>query len=212
MSRLEELLEGAGSVALSGHIRPDGDCIGSVMSVYQYIKKNMPTLNVGVFLEEPAPVFGCIQGIERIDSHMDTLHEYDVFIALDCTSDRLGDALGIFNRAKKKINIDHHVSNQGCGDINILVPDASSTCEVVYELMDKEKIDDEIAKTIYIGMIHDIGVSADTAKRTVATVISCPAIPRKKTMRFPCFCSTGTDQKMNSEIALFGFVPFPLMR
>ena len=158
MSRLEELLEGAGSVALSGHIRPDGDCIGSVMSVYQYIKKNMPTLNVGVFLEEPAPVFGCIQGIERIDSHMDTLHEYDVFIALDCTSDRLGDALEIFNRAKKKINIDHHVSNQGCGDVNIIVPDASSTCEVVYELMDAEKIDEEIAKTIYIGMIHDTGV------------------------------------------------------
>ena len=158
MSRLEELLKGAGSVALSGHIRPDGDCIGSVMSVYQYIKKNMPELAVGVFLEEPAPVFGCIQGLEVIDSHMDTLHEYDVFIVLDCTSDRLGDALEIFNRAKKKINIDHHVSNQGCGDINILVPDASSTCEVVYELMDAEKIDGEIAKTIYIGMIHDTGV------------------------------------------------------
>ena len=82
---LKELLEGAKSVALSGHIRPDGDCIGSVMSVYQYIKKNMSELEVGIFLEEPAPVFGCIQGIERIDSHMDTLHEYDVFIALDCS-------------------------------------------------------------------------------------------------------------------------------
>lgn len=158
MSRLEELLEGAGSVAISGHIRPDGDCVGSVMSVCQYIKKNMPEMAVGVFLETPPSVFNCIQGIEKIDSYMDTLHEYDVFIALDCTSDRLGKALEIFNRAKKKINIDHHISNSGCGDINILVPDASSTCEVVYELMDAEKIDAEIAKTIYIGMIHDTGV------------------------------------------------------
>ena len=39
MSRLEELLNSAGSVAISGHIRPDGDCVGSVMAVCRYIKK-----------------------------------------------------------------------------------------------------------------------------------------------------------------------------
>ena len=158
MSRLEELLGSAESVAISGHIRPDGDCVGSVMAVYQYIKKNMPQIKADVFLEEPSSVFGCIQWVDRIVSQMDTLHEYDVFIALDCTSDRLGNTLEIFNRAKKKINIDHHISNSGCGDVNILVPNASSTCEIVYELMDAEKMDEEIAKTIYIGMIHDTGV------------------------------------------------------
>ena len=158
MSRLEELLEGAKEVALSGHIRPDGDCVGSVMSIYQYMKKNMSNVEVKVFLETPSSVFNCVQGIEEIDSNMDTLHEYDVFIALDCTNDRLGKAEPIFKRAKKRINIDHHVSNSGCGDINIVVPDASSTCEVVYELMDSEKLDMEIAKTLYIGMIHDTGV------------------------------------------------------
>ena len=67
MVRLEELLTGAKEVALSGHIRPDGDCIGSVMSVYQYIRRNMPEIRVNVFLETPASVFGCIQGIEQID-------------------------------------------------------------------------------------------------------------------------------------------------
>ena len=156
--RLEELLAGAKNVAVSGHIRPDGDCVGSVMSIYQYIKKNMPETEVKVFLETPSSVFGCIDGIENIDSQMDTLQEYDVFIVLDCSKDRLGNAEAIFDRAKKKINIDHHVSNQGCGDINILVPDASSTCEVVYELMDPDKIDVEIAKALYIGIIQDTGV------------------------------------------------------
>ena len=158
MSRLEELLEGAREVALGGHIRPDGDCVGSVMSIYQYIKKNMSNVEVKVFLETPSSVFNCVREIEEIDSNMDTLHEYDIFIALDCTDDRLGKAEPIFKRAKKKINIDHHVSNSGCGDINIVVPDASSTCEVVYELMDPEKLDAEIAKALYIGMIHDTGV------------------------------------------------------
>ena len=64
--RLEELLEGAKSVALSGHIRPDGDCVGSVMSVYQYIKKNMPEIEVKAFLETPSSVFGCIEGVKDI--------------------------------------------------------------------------------------------------------------------------------------------------
>lgn len=158
MSRLEELLQGAKTVALSGHIRPDGDCVGSVMSIYQYVKKNMPQIEVKVFLETPSSVFGCIQGIEEIDSIMETQECFDVFIALDCTSDRLGKAEPIFKNAKKKINIDHHISNSGCGEINVLVPDASSTCEVVYDLMNPEKLDVEIAKTLYIGMVHDTGV------------------------------------------------------
>ena len=156
--RLEELLQEAKKVALSGHIRPDGDCVGSVMSVYQYIKKNMPEIEVKVFLETPSSVFDCIKGVEDIDSSMDTTEEYDIFIAMDCTADRLGNAQKIFDKAKTKINIDHHISNSGCGDINVLVPDASSTCEVVYELMNPEKLDVEIAKTLYIGIIHDTGV------------------------------------------------------
>lgn len=158
MSRLEELVKGAKRIALSGHVRPDGDCVGSVMSVYQYLKKNMPGVEVKVFLETPPSIFECIKDFEVIDSNMETQEVYDVFIALDCNDERLGDAEPIFQRAKTRINIDHHVSNSGCGDINIVVPEASSTCEVVYELMDPDKLDVEIAKALYIGMIHDTGV------------------------------------------------------
>lgn len=171
MSRLEELLKGAERVALSGHVRPDGDCVGSVMAVYLYLRKNMPNMEVKVFLETPSSVFGCIEEIEVIDSNMDTKEEYDVFIALDCNAERLGDAEPVFERAKTKINIDHHVSNQGCGDINIVVPDASSTCEVVYDLLDPEKLDVEIAKALYIGIIHDTGVFkySNTLPKTLQT-------------------------------------------
>ena len=171
MSKLEDLLKGAESVALSGHIRPDGDCVGSVMAVCLYLKKNMPNMEVKVFLETPSSVFECIKGIEDIDSNMDTMEEYDAFIALDCNAERWGDAQPIFEKAKTKINIDHHVSNPGCGDINIVVPDASSTCEVVYDLMDPEKLDVEIAKALYIGIIHDTGVFkySNTLPKTMQT-------------------------------------------
>ncbi|MGN1314747.1 MAG: bifunctional oligoribonuclease/PAP phosphatase NrnA [Lachnospiraceae bacterium] len=158
MSKLEELLKEAKSIAVSGHIRPDGDCIGAVMAIWLYIRKNMPDKEVKVFLDIPAPEFSCIRGIEEIDSVMEEEKEYDVFLIMDCSLDRIGKALPIAQKAGKRINIDHHISNSGTGDINILEPHASSTCEVVYGLMEPDRLDKEIAKALYLGIIHDTGV------------------------------------------------------
>ena len=158
MSKLEELVKEAHSIAISGHIRPDGDCIGSVLATCQYLKKNTPDKEVRVFLESPGPEFSCIQGIEEIDTQMESEKVYDLFFILDCSLDRIGKALPIAQRAKKRINIDHHISNEGTGDINILEPMASSTSEVVFGLMDVTKLDEEIAKALYLGLVHDTGV------------------------------------------------------
>lgn len=174
MVKLEELVKEAKTIAIGGHTRPDGDCVGSTMAVYQYIKKNMPEKKVQVFLESPDSTFSCISGIDEIDSVMDTEQKFDVFIALDCNDERLADALPIFQRADKKINIDHHISNTGSGDINIVVPHASSTCEVVFDLLDSEKLDVEIAKSLYVGMIHDTGVFkySNTSPKTLRIAAS----------------------------------------
>lgn len=43
------------SVMISGHVNPDGDCVGSCMALYLYLKKNYPGLDAGVFLEKPRP-------------------------------------------------------------------------------------------------------------------------------------------------------------
>lgn len=158
MSKLEELLGEARSVAITGHVRPDGDCISSVMAIYQYLKKNRPELELSVFLEKPAAEFSCLEGISQIDSLMKEEKVYDIILIMDCPLDRIGDALPIARRAKKRINIDHHISNTGTGEVNILNPQASSTCEVVFGLLDEDKLDREIAKTLYLGLIHDTGV------------------------------------------------------
>lgn len=148
----------AGTIGISGHIRPDGDCVGAVMGLYLYLKKALPAAQVDVFLEQPADIFRCIQGIDEIQSDVDTKIRYDVFFAMDCNAERLGDAAALYEKAGKRINIDHHISNTGCGDINIIEPERSSTCELLYELLQKERIDTEIAKALYIGIIHDTGV------------------------------------------------------
>lgn len=175
MIRITEEVRNAGSIAVSGHIRPDGDCVGSVMGLYLYLKKELPEAEVDVYLEKPAEIFDCISHIEDIKSefnNVDTGKIYDVFIVLDCADDRLGEVHVLYEKARKKINIDHHISNPGCGDVRIVEPERSSTAELLYDLMDPAALDEEIARALYIGIIHDTGVLrySNTAPHTLQVV------------------------------------------
>lgn len=169
---LYEEVKGAGTIGISGHIRPDGDCVGAVMGLYLYLKKVCPGARVVVMLEKPADIFSCIKDVEEIHTDFAAdVESFDVFFALDTAKDRLGEAEKYFDGAKKKINIDHHISNKGCGDVNYIVPEASSTSELVYNgIADKAMLDEEIAKALYIGIIHDTGVFqySNTSPATLA--------------------------------------------
>ena len=65
--------------------------------------------------------------------------------------------------------VDHHVTNTRYGDVNVVEPDASATCEVLFGLMDEEKISRETAECLYTGIIHDTGVFqySNTSIRTM---------------------------------------------
>ncbi len=157
---LSRALEDVKTVAIGGHIRPDGDCVGSCMGLYQYLKKNNTNLQVDVYLEDIPESFKT-----QIPSSVEILHEasenqiYDLFIALDCGDlSRLGFSGVLFEQAKKTLCIDHHVSNQAFADVNYVVPEASSASELVYRLLEKDKIDTEVAECLYLGIVHDTGV------------------------------------------------------
>lgn len=170
MVRLWKECEGAENIVISGHVRPDGDCVGSCMATYLFLRKVMPKARIKVFLEQPADIFSCIQDFDKIETECSMEETPDVFIALDCEKTRLGAAETLFDKAKKKINIDHHISNaSGCGDVNYVVPTASSASELIYDVIDKEYMDEEIAKAIYIGIIHDTGIFqySNTSKKTL---------------------------------------------
>uniref|UniRef100_UPI0040568546 DHH family phosphoesterase n=1 Tax=Acetatifactor sp. TaxID=1872090 RepID=UPI0040568546 len=157
MNILQECKD-AKRIGISGHIRPDGDCVGACLALYQYLHKCMPETEVCVFLEEPADIFSEIKGFDLINSDFPDEDVFDVYFALDCAQDRLGGAEKYFAQAVKKINIDHHISNKGCGDVNYIMPQVGSTCELIYDLMEKDVLDKDLAMAIYIGMIHDTGV------------------------------------------------------
>ncbi len=159
MERIEEVLEQVNTLAIAGHIRPDGDCIGSCMGLYNYIRENYPAIAVDVYLEQPGQVFSYIPGIEEVRTTCSPDAVYDEIIALDLsTLERMGVIGGLFSKAKKTVCIDHHVSNTGYADINWVQSQSSSAAEVLYTLLDPAKISARTAACIYTGIVHDTGV------------------------------------------------------
>lgn len=159
MNNLDAFLKEAKTVAIAGHIRPDGDCVGSCLATYNYIKTYYPDIQAAVYLEEIPNIFKFMSRSEEIIHAFSTEQVYDLFIAQDCgDAERLGGAADIFARAKKTICIDHHISNQNFADENYINPGASSASELIYELLPKERLNKEIGSCIYTGMVHDTGV------------------------------------------------------
>lgn len=168
--KLSERIESVNSIAIAGHTRPDGDCVGSCMGLYNYLKENYPTKDVVVYLEDAGNGFAYINRIDEAIDKDDDEKQVDLFILLD-TSDlsRIGVANKLFENAKSTICIDHHISNPGLAMENIIVPNASSTAEVLFDLLDEDKISKETAEAIYTGIIHDSGVFkyASTSEHTM---------------------------------------------
>ncbi|WP_026663527.1 DHH family phosphoesterase [Butyrivibrio proteoclasticus] len=157
--RIDDHMNGVKTVAIAGHVRPDGDCIGSSMGLYLYFQKNYPDVRVDVFLEDIPEEFLFIKDADKINHTFTTdIESYDLFICIDCEKGRTGEAEKIFDAAQKTINIDHHISNTGTGDVTYIVPTSSSACELAYDVMDKDKLDINIAQALYTGMVTDTGV------------------------------------------------------
>lgn len=170
MTNLDSVILDARTIAISGHVRPDGDCAGSTLAVYNYLKNNYPGLQIDIYLESIPNIFKFMQRSDEISEDWSKDRVYDLFIALDCSDgSRLGESYKYFSSAKRTVCIDHHVSNDAFADENYIFPDASSTCELVYELIDKDKLTLQIAECIYTGMVHDTGVFqySCTSKKTM---------------------------------------------
>lgn len=159
MSRLMEMAQNAEHIAILGHVRPDGDCIGSCLAVCNYLLEQYPEKTVQVYLEKPADKFRYLKGFDRIsqDTQMDI--RYDLCICLDSgDKTRLGDFTKYFDQARQSICLDHHVTNRGYAKENVILADASSTCEVLYRFLDEKKISIPVAECLYTGIIHDTNV------------------------------------------------------
>ena len=156
---LSDILKGKKRVALGGHVRPDGDCVGACMGLYLYLKDRYPDIHTDVYLEEVPEAYHMIQGTDEVKTQITDGDVYDLFICLDCgDAQRLGFSGPLFEHAKETLCIDHHISNDAFADHNYIVPDASSTSELVYTVLDKEKISLPSAEALYNAALDCTGV------------------------------------------------------
>ena len=174
MIDLKEIVSDAKSIMISGHERPDGDCIGSVLALYNYLKKICAAdVKIEVFLDRLGPRYSFLKGYKDIKYGFPQREGCDVFFGLDSsTTDRFGNALKYYESAACTVCIDHHVSNEGFGTFRYIDGDASSTSEMVCDLIPPEEMDRDIAICVYSGIISDTGVLkySNTSPKTLNTV------------------------------------------
>lgn len=162
-------IECAGTIGITGHIHPDGDCIGSCLGLRQFIAEQYPEKKVDVYLESVGEEFLFLNGACSVMTEPRD-QSYDLFFVLDCSSeDRFEPFHDLVEKAGTVFCIDHHISNQGLGDFCKADPEASATCEVLCDLIPMDRISKECAECLYTGIVHDTGVfkHSNTTKKTM---------------------------------------------
>ena len=159
--QIDDLLNEAKSVAIFGHVRPDGDCVGSTLGLYNYISDNYPTIKVRIFLERFPENYKILANAnETYEYYNEEFGDFDLTFIMDVpTIERIGaNGSSCLRTSRKSCNIDHHISNakQLC-TVNFVDAKASSASEVLYFLMDPNKISKATAECLYLGIVHDTG-------------------------------------------------------
>jgi phosphoesterase RecJ-like protein len=162
MQRAAEVLGGADRVAMACHVNPDADALGSMLGLSAFLRAR-GTETICSFPNEPLEPprwASSLPGADRLVEAADFPREPDVMVTCDCASaDRLGRLQASADRARELIWIDHHRSNDGLGTIPLIDPDASSTCEMVYRLVNimGGDLPDDTALCLYAGLVTDTG-------------------------------------------------------
>ncbi|EOD00625.1 DHH family phosphoesterase [Caldisalinibacter kiritimatiensis] len=156
---LGEKLKESKSVCLISHIHPDGDSIGSLLG-FGLALRQIEGLEVKfAYVDDIPSNFSFLPGIENIKK-VGRDEYFDMIITLDCSDiERLGEMKTILESADTIVNIDHHVSNLDYGDLNIVLPKASSTGEIIYKILEYLglNVTKEIATCLYVAISTDTG-------------------------------------------------------
>ena len=175
---LDDFLKNTNTLAIFGHVRPDGDCVGSTLALYNYILDNFPNIKVQVYLEKFPESYRILNGADKalpLFESSDGSEPFDATVLMDTPSfERVGaGGAACLQNAKKTCNIDHHISNpKSLCNLNVVEPSASSACEVLFEQLDPCKISKRTAECLYLGIVHDTGAFkfSNTGKRTMEIV------------------------------------------
>jgi len=163
-NEIQRVLAGAKSVLLVGHPKADGDCLGAFAAMADYLIHLGKKCAVAVSEEVPAD-FDFLPHLEKFFVAEGGFRKdnYDVILALDASNlERAG--LTEFLEEEEGpviINIDHHITNDGEGDV-CLIKNVSSTCEIIYDFFRhiNYDFDSKVATALLTGILTDTGMFA----------------------------------------------------
>ncbi len=162
VSDATKLIAAAKKIAVVGHIRPDGDAVGSVLGMTSALLdygKDAYALFDGKLPEKYAILRGA-------DKAMQEGEGFDLVIFCDCADfSRAGCLTSLLGKRNvKSINLDHHKTNDRFADVNLVLPNVASTCEIVFAVLEALKlpISSATANCLYTGLLTDSGSFANT--------------------------------------------------
>ena len=160
--QLKDKIEQAENIIVFSHVSPDGDTLGSNLAISlmieKYFNKKVDSTYVGFLpsLYSYMPDFDRFIDVQTIDK----TKKYDLAIAVDVASkDRMVSGTILFDNAKFKVNIDHHKTNIGYADINIIDGDAACVGIILYRIFKawNLEIPTDVARCIYTSLLTDTG-------------------------------------------------------
>ncbi len=138
-----------------GHVRPDGDCIGSQLAIYHILQQYNIKCNIIKNDDCGSVLSGFLNGCDVIQ---DDQANYKLpLICVDCSDFARTGKFIPRNYERPYLNIDHHISNNNYGEYNFIDPNAVSTTEIIARLLANDKVDygKLAAEMIYLGIMTD---------------------------------------------------------
>ncbi|WP_236785069.1 DHH family phosphoesterase [Anaerococcus ihuae] len=155
LEKFKNFIDKANTIAISAHINPDGDALGSALS----LRKSLELYGKKAEVIKISQVDDYLKFLPQLENYKDPSEkEYDLFIIVDCSEfDRIDKAIEICKRSNKVLVIDHHEGGSIKTDLNIIYSDSPASCELVYEIIKRLNlpIDKEIATLLYAGLVTD---------------------------------------------------------
>jgi len=200
---LDYVINGSRNILLFAHSRPDGDTAGAVLALREYI--NILGKKSTMACPDPYPSFLEPISEEKFEfpDHLD-LKSFDLIIACDSVERGFSKMMDRFEEKQVSVIIDHHPDITLKGDVNIVDPEYSSVCEILYDFFNFKKIEisRKIATFLMLGILSDTGMFQHA--NTTARVMEIASSLLKRGAPISKIVETAFSNKNISTLKLWG--------
>jgi phosphoesterase RecJ-like protein len=160
LARVADALRSHERFLLVTHENPDGDAIGSILGLGSALGALGKDVVMYLGGETDTPTEYAFLPIDEIRRTLPDDASERILVALDCANvQRMSAAAALVGNVPLALDIDHHHDNTAFGQVNLLVPDASSTGEIVRDILRELEVDltPTIAEALYVALVTDTG-------------------------------------------------------